>query len=107
MEAGTKVVCTYRMPTTHQPWIQPVHIGTIETPSTDPKDWNGRNSEAEYCERCRIAKVRYSFGVMYDNIDSLQPLTDEQFIAELETRSMSSWTDEELHRYSVLTGQEE
>lgn len=31
----------------------------------------------------------------------------EQFIKELEKRSMSSWTDEELQRYSQLTGQEE
>ena len=30
---------------------------------------------------------------------------DAEFVAALELRSMSTWTDEELRRYSLITGQ--
>jgi hypothetical protein len=30
---------------------------------------------------------------------------DTAFVSALESRSMSTWTDEELRRYSLLTGQ--
>lgn len=38
---------------------------------------------------------------------TFEPISDEAFIAYLEKRSMSSWTDEELAKYSRLTGQSE
>lgn len=34
-------------------------------------------------------------------------MTNVEFIEELETRSMSSWSDAELAKYAVLTGQAE
>lgn len=34
-----------------------------------------------------------------------QDENDARFICELEKRSMSTWSDEELARYSELTGQ--
>ena len=36
---------------------------------------------------------------------TLEQIQDAAFVAELELRSMSAWTDEELRRYSLITGQ--
>lgn len=36
---------------------------------------------------------------------TLEQIQDAAFMAELELRSMSAWTDEELRRYSLITGQ--
>lgn len=43
----------------------------------------------------------------HEAINALKEYADGEFIQELEKRSMSTWTDEELKRYSQLTGQEE
>ena len=76
--AGTLVVCRYRMPSDIQPWVAPIWVGVIEEPGNNPAEWNGRNSEADYCRDLKRARVRYPFGVMHDHRDALIPITAEQ-----------------------------
>ena len=75
---GTLVLCQYRLPSIVQPWLHDFHVGVIEEAGTDPAEWNSTNSEQEYCAITGRARVRYPFGVQYDSIRSLIPLTPEQ-----------------------------
>lgn len=78
-DAGDKVICGYRLPYPHQWWNQPtVFVATVLEPDTDPKTWNGYNSEASYCLATGKLKLQYSWrteknptGIMHDSIDSL------------------------------------
>lgn len=45
-------------------------------------------------------------GVAWVRLADAIILRDKKFVQELETRSMSTWTDEETRRYNHLTGQE-
>src|SRR6266851_9929043 len=82
LPAGTLVICTYRLPSVIQPWIAPITHGVIEEPGTDKNDWNGTNSEAQYCEQTQKSRVLYMHGitphVQHDSDDSLIPITAEQ-----------------------------
>lgn len=85
---GSMVICKYRMPIPHQPWIHPIYIGFVEEPGDDPKVWNERNSERYHCETTGKARVRYytnwpyekdqehSF-VQQDSVTSLVPVSEE------------------------------
>lgn len=78
LKIGDYVTCEYRsMPSENQPWIHPVHVGVILEAGTDPKAWNGSNSEAVFCGIAGVVKVQYfdvdgkpSF-TQHDRIDSL------------------------------------
>lgn len=83
---GSMVVCKYRMPSPHQPWIHPISIGIVIEPGDDPEAWNQRNSERTYCEGMGYAKIRYHRNwpydkqetfVQHDKITSLIPVTEE------------------------------
>jgi hypothetical protein len=74
---GTLVVCATRMPSIDQPWIHDIYIGVIEAPGTD-LSWNGRNTEAHYCEVTGTARVSYAFGKDHDRVCDLMPITAEQ-----------------------------
>lgn len=83
LEQGTLVVCRYRLPSQQQPWVAPFWIGVIEEPETDATAWNGRNSEAFYCESQKKARVRYASDFMpsfveHDSVSELLPVTREQ-----------------------------
>ena len=77
---GTPVICTYRIPPRHN-WdiyVGPLWVGVVEEPGTDPEQWNGRNSEAHYCEVCGSTRLLYPFGIMHDSTANLILLTAEQ-----------------------------
>jgi hypothetical protein len=78
LEPGTLVVCTYRFPSVNQPWIHEFHVGVIETPGTNRNEWNGYNSEEDYCNTCHYARMRYEWNVMHEARDCLIPITAEQ-----------------------------
>ena len=75
---GALVVCTYRMPSIHQPWIHDIPLGVIHAPGTDPLAWNGYNSEAYYCAVSGTIPVSYPFGKMHECVCNLVPVTPEQ-----------------------------
>lgn len=75
-ESGTEVVCLYRLPTADQWWLFAPHIGAVRAPLADPKQWNGLNSEAKYCESAQRTPVEYPFGINYDSDDSLRVIGD-------------------------------
>lgn len=82
---GTKVICEYRIPRAHQPWIGKFHIGTIEIP--DPREpESGIWSEAKLCDFSHKSKVIYPFGVQLDYTENLIALTQEQ--AELSHKEL-------------------
>lgn len=77
LKIGDYVTCEYRMTEAHQPWLGPIHVGVILEASSDPKRWNGSNSEAVFCGIAGMVKVQYldvngkpSFAT-HDRIDSL------------------------------------
>lgn len=70
---GDKVLCSYRLPTAHQFWLHEVHVGTVEAAGTDPKTWNGHNSEADYCASCKVLRINYGTFTQHDSVDSLVP----------------------------------
>jgi hypothetical protein len=78
LEPGTLVVCTYRLPSEVQPWMHEIHVGVVEAPGNDPKEWSGTNSERHYCEQCKVTRVSYNFGVRHDNTNDLIPITSPQ-----------------------------
>ncbi len=57
---GDVVLCCYRLPTPWQFWLHPVHVGVVQEPGDDPRDWNGRNSERHYCQTCGKTPVLYN-----------------------------------------------
>ena len=73
---GTLVICRYRM--SSEPPRIPLWIGIIEEPGEDPAEWNGTNSEKYYCTLCKKARVRYTFGIAYDTIETLTPISSEE-----------------------------
>jgi hypothetical protein len=75
---GTLIVSATRMPSIDQPWIHDIYIGVTHAPETDPLSWNGRNSEARYCEVTGTIPVSYTFGQQYDRVSDLMPITAEQ-----------------------------
>lgn len=58
------VLCIYRVPSPHQPWLHPIWIGVIEEPSDNPASWNGCNSERAYCELTGKLKVIFRNGTL-------------------------------------------
>lgn len=83
-KTGDLVVCSYRMPSVHQPWIHPVWIGAVQEPGDDPEEWNGHNSERHFCEQTGRLPVRYynpldrsDCFVRHDDIDSLSLISEE------------------------------
>ena len=86
------MVCRYRLPSEHQPWIHGIHIGEVVEPGDDPATWNGHNSEREYCELARVVPVRYCrrFScsgcrarhpegfLQHDGADALTRITEEE-----------------------------
>jgi hypothetical protein len=82
---GDTIICTNRLPSPLRPWENPIWIGVIEQPGTDPSRWNGKYSEAAYCVHTKKRKVRYrnpedpsdSF-VQHDKVASLIVLSDEE-----------------------------
>lgn len=69
---GDKVCCCYRLPTVRQWWSPPqVWVAVVLEPGDDPKEWNGHNSERQYCETTGKVKLQYSWGIMHDAADSL------------------------------------
>lgn len=76
IEPGMIVLAEYRMPSSLQPWIHGFHFGVVEAPGTDPREWNGHNSEAVYCETAGLVRVRYPFGVQHEPADALLAVDD-------------------------------
>src|SRR5688572_21906831 len=76
MKPGDVVISRYRMPCPHQWWNSALHIGVVEEPGDDPKEWNGTNSERHYCEVCKKSRVRYAWGVMHDSTENLMDYND-------------------------------
>lgn len=83
LRVGDYVTCSYRMPNDSQPWIHPAWVGVILQPGSDPKQWNGSNSESTFCDIAGVVKVQYldengnpAFS-HHDHIDSLRA-TDKQ-----------------------------
>ena len=58
-EADDLVVCAYRLPSPIQPWVGGVHVGRVLEPGDDPADWNGHNSERDYCQHTNRVPVAY------------------------------------------------
>jgi hypothetical protein len=58
-EAGDLVVCAFRLPSPTQPWVGGVHVGRVLEPGDDPADWNGHNSERDYCQATNLVPVAY------------------------------------------------
>lgn len=111
--AGTKVVCTYRMPSVHQPWIHPVYIGVIQEPGDDPADWNGKNSERTYCEACEVLPVRYYTNFPYDlddsflqhdHIEDLVVVTDKQANLSHPEKVLEFLGEEAMRNYNQAMG---
>lgn len=82
---GDTVICTNRLPSPLRPWENPIWIGVIEEPGTDPSRWSGKYSEAAYCQFSKKRRVRYrnpddpnDTFVQHDKIDSLIVLTDDE-----------------------------
>lgn len=75
---GTRVVCTDRFPSALQPWMHSFHIGTIVEPGSRLDEWNGRNSEADYCRLQGKRKVAYDWGTAHDDEDNLRTVTPEE-----------------------------
>lgn len=84
-KVGDTVICTSRLPSPLRPWENPIWIGVIEEPGTDPSRWNGKYSEAAYCIHTKKRRVRYtnpdnpadSF-VQHDKVESLIILTEDE-----------------------------
>jgi hypothetical protein len=82
---GDTVICTNRLPSPLRPWENPIWIGVIEEPGTDPSRWSGRYSEAAFCKFSKRRRVRYrnpddandSF-VQHDKADSLIVLSEDE-----------------------------
>jgi hypothetical protein len=75
LKPGTRVICSYRLPTPHQFWAHgPAWVGEVLEPGDDLAAWNGHNSERTYCQRTGHVPVRYSFGVLHDRADALMPI---------------------------------
>ena len=82
---GDTVICVNRLPSPLKPWENPIWIGVIEEPGTDPSRWNGKYSEAAYCVHTRKLKVRYrnptdpaDAFTQHDKVDSLIVLSEEE-----------------------------
>lgn len=52
---GDHVVCTYRLPVSHQWWIGPVWVGRIADVEPDKPQYR----ETSYCVSCECARVVY------------------------------------------------
>lgn len=100
---GTLVLSRDRLPDISQPWVAPFHVGILEEPEDDPAKWNGENSERYYCEKYGKAKIRYSFGVLYDRIDALIPITVEQAALSHREKIAQFLGDEALSNYDRTT----
>jgi hypothetical protein len=91
-QAGTLVVCRYRLPSELQPWLHGVHIGEVVELGDDPATWNGHNSERAYCELagvvpvlwcgrfpCFTCRQRHPEGFrQHDSTDALIAITEEE-----------------------------
>lgn len=84
-QVGDTVICTSRLPSPLRPWENPIWIGVIEEPGTDPSRWNGKYSEAAYCVHTKKLKVRYrnpedpaDAFTQHDKVDSLIVLSEDE-----------------------------
>lgn len=84
-KVGDTVICTSRLPSPLRPWENPIWIGVIEKPGTDPSRWNGKYSEAAYCVHTKKLKVRYrnpedpaDAFTQHDKVDSLIVLSEDE-----------------------------
>lgn len=84
-KVGDTVICTGRLPSPLKPWENPIWIGVIEEPGTDPSRWSGRYSEAAFCQFSKKRRVRYrnpddpnDTFVQHDKVDSLIVLTEDE-----------------------------
>jgi len=84
-KVGDTVICVNRLPSPLKPWENPIWIGVIEEPGTDPSRWSGRYSEAAFCKFSKRRKVRYrnpddpnDAFTQHDKTDSLIVLTDDE-----------------------------
>jgi len=75
LSAGDLVLCTYRLPSVHQYWINPVHIGRILRPLSGPIAGSYSSfNELKYCREAGYLPIRWSFGkTYYDRLSSLFP----------------------------------
>lgn len=66
-QPGQRVIDTTRNPSTLQPWIHPVYVGTVVAPRTTRTDPAFRISttESAYVQACGLIVVQYSFGRHY------------------------------------------
>ena len=84
-KVGDTVICTGRLPSPLRPWENPIWIGVIEEPGTDPSRWSGRYSEAAFCQFSKKRRVRYrnpddpnDTFVQHDKVDSLIVLSEDE-----------------------------
>jgi hypothetical protein len=82
---GDTVICVSRLPSPLRPWENPIWMGVIEEPGTDPSRWSGKYSEAAFCQFSKKRRVRYrnpddptDTFVQHDKIDSLIVLADDE-----------------------------
>src|SRR5215831_9455756 len=84
-KVGDLVICVTRLPSPLRPWENPIWIGEIEQPGTDPSRWSGKYSEAAFCQFSRKRRVRYhnpgdpsDTFTQHDKIDSLIVLSPDE-----------------------------
>jgi hypothetical protein len=82
---GDTVICVNRLPSPLKPWENPIWIGVVEEPGTDPSRWSGRYSEAAFCKFSKRRRVRYrnpddanDTFVQHDKADSLIVLNEDE-----------------------------
>lgn len=110
-DADDLVVCTYRLPSPLQPWVGSFHVGRVLEAGEDPAEWNGHNSERDYCQRtnrvpvlycqdypCAACQLRAPFH-QHDDANALIKIVQEQATLPLADKVRLFLGEEALARY--------
>lgn len=114
LSPGTLVTCTYRLPSSLQPWIHPVYTGIVEKPNTTPYREGSTYNEEGFCLQCGKTRVRWFFEgfdrqeistVLLEMSNCLIPVTVEQ--AQFSRREQIAFFlgDKALANYDKSMGQ--